>query len=303
MNLLDPKLDVVFKLLFANEKNRNILIALLTAVLQPSAPIDAAEVLNPEVPKELPAEKGAVLDIHVRLADGRHIDVEMQAQVHPGFRQRVLYYWARLYGAQLLRGDHYTKLCPAVCVVITNEPVLPLARAHSKFRVLEIETHHELTHELEIHLVELPKIDLEPRHSGLRNWMQFLLVHSEDELEELAMSNPDIRSAANALKALSEDPAAQELARQRELAQINLKIMHQFAVAEGEAKGRAEGRAEGEATLLVQLLGRKFGPVAAEIQARVQLASGQEVEQWAARMLGAKSLAEVFAKEAGDERP
>ncbi len=36
MRWLDPKLDVVFKLLFAHEKNRDILIALLTAVLKPS---------------------------------------------------------------------------------------------------------------------------------------------------------------------------------------------------------------------------------------------------------------------------
>ena len=72
--------------------------------------------------------------------------------------------------------------------------------------------------------------------------MRFLLVRNEEELEEVAMSDPNIRRASEALKALSEDPEAQELARQREMAQINLKMMHQFAVAEGEAKGREEGR-------------------------------------------------------------
>ena len=247
MNLLDPKLDVVFKLLFANEKNRNILVALLTAVIQPSASIGTVEVLNPEVPKDLPADRGVLLDIHVRMSDGRHIDVEMQAQLHPGFGQRVMYYWARLHSSQLSRGDYYEKLCPTVSIVITSEPFLPVAKAHSKFAVTEVETRHPLGDELEIHFVELSKIELEPDNSGLKAWMRFLLARDESELEELAMSNPDIRSATQALKALSEDPAAQELARQREMAQINLKIMHQYAVAEGEAKGRAEGRAEGEA--------------------------------------------------------
>ena len=84
MKLLDPKLDVVFKLLFAHVNNRDILIALLTAVLRPVASIDTVDVLNPEIPKDLPADKGAVLDIHVRLADGRHIDVEMQSELRPG---------------------------------------------------------------------------------------------------------------------------------------------------------------------------------------------------------------------------
>ena len=89
MHLLDPKLDVVFKLLFAHPNHRDILISLLTAVLQPPAPIVDATVLNPEIPKELPDDKGAVLDIHVHLADGRHVDVEMQAALHPGLIQRI----------------------------------------------------------------------------------------------------------------------------------------------------------------------------------------------------------------------
>jgi hypothetical protein len=41
---LDPKLDVVFKLLFADEQNRPLLVSFLTAVLQPPEPIDVARV-------------------------------------------------------------------------------------------------------------------------------------------------------------------------------------------------------------------------------------------------------------------
>ncbi len=247
MQWLDPKLDVVFKLLFAHEKNRDILIALLTAVLQPSVSIDSVQVLNPEVPKDLPADRGAVLDIHVRLADGRHIDVEMQSELHLGLAQRFLYYWARLHASQLSAGDCYEKLCPTLSVLILKEPLLRLAKAHSKFRILEVETHHELTADLEMHFVELSKIALEADDSALKRWMAFLLARDEKELEELAMSDPNIRRATEALAELSSDPQAQELARQREMAQINWKIMRQFEREEGEAKGRAEGEAKGRA--------------------------------------------------------
>jgi len=244
MKLLDPTLDVVFKLLFAHVNNRDILIALLTAVLKPSVPIDTVDVLNPEIPKDLPADRGAVLDIHVRLVDGRHIDVEMQSELRSGLTQRFLYYWARLHATQLTIGDHYEKLCPTISVVILKKALLPIAKAHSTFRVIEIETGHALTDDLEMHFIELSKIDLEQSENALARWMRFLLARNEEELEEVAMSDPNIRRATEALKALSEDPEAQELARQREMAQINLKIMHQFAVAEGEAKGRDQGRRE-----------------------------------------------------------
>ena len=59
------------------------------------------------------------------------------------------------------------------------------------------------------------------------------------------MSDPHIRRATEALAELSRDPGAQELARQREMAQINLKIIKQFEREDGEAKGRAEGEAKG----------------------------------------------------------
>ena len=90
--LLDPKLDVVFKLLFAAPQNRELLVSLLTAVLQPACPIASVDVLNPELPKDLPGDRGAVLDLLVKLSDGRLIDVEMQADRHDGLRSRALYY-------------------------------------------------------------------------------------------------------------------------------------------------------------------------------------------------------------------
>ena len=108
-------------------------------------PIESLEVLNPEIPKDMPADRGAVLDIHVCLADGRHIDVEMQSGLHPGFIQRVLYYWARLHASQLSIGDYYEKLCPTVSIVILNQSLLPTERIHSTFRVLEVHEYYDLT--------------------------------------------------------------------------------------------------------------------------------------------------------------
>ena len=43
---LDPKLDIVFWMLFGAEQNRELLISLLNAVLHPSTPIASVEVLH-----------------------------------------------------------------------------------------------------------------------------------------------------------------------------------------------------------------------------------------------------------------
>jgi predicted transposase YdaD len=65
--------------------------------------------------------------------------------------------------------------------------------------------------------------------------------------------------------------------------------------AEGEAKGRAEGEAKGRAALLVKQLSFKFGTLPAEIQARIEDASVEELERWAERVLSATRLDAVFA--------
>ncbi len=60
---LDPKLDIVFKLLFGSPESKDFLISLLTAVIRPRDTIVDVEVLNPEIPKEAFKDKGIVLDL------------------------------------------------------------------------------------------------------------------------------------------------------------------------------------------------------------------------------------------------
>lgn len=137
---LDPTLDIVFKMLFASPESTDTLIALLTAVLRPVSAISSAEVLNPEVTREQVDDKGIVLDILVRLQSGARLNVEMQAQNRAAFAGRALYYWARLFGGQLERGQPYLELVPVTSVLFLDYSQLEGSRLHSTFRILESTT-------------------------------------------------------------------------------------------------------------------------------------------------------------------
>ena len=63
---------------------------------------------------------------------------------------------------------------------------------------------------------------------------------------------------------------------------------------EGRQQGRQEGRQEGEQTMLRKLLVRRFGPLDAVTEQRLQQATADELERWAENLLDARSLAEVF---------
>lgn len=105
-HLLDPTLDIVFKLLFSSTpEGRELLVLLLTAVLRPKSPIAQLEILNPELAKDAIADKGIALDLLVRFDSGAQVNIEIQADKRPAFPNRALYYWARTFGGQLERGD------------------------------------------------------------------------------------------------------------------------------------------------------------------------------------------------------
>lgn len=82
--LLDPTLDVVFQLLFGAERNRLLLLGLLTAVLKPEFPIISVELLPASPERQDVEDKDIVLDLRVRCANGEQVDVEMQNRGGPG---------------------------------------------------------------------------------------------------------------------------------------------------------------------------------------------------------------------------
>ena len=56
-----------------------------------------------------------------------------------------------------------------------------------------------------------------------------------------------------------------------------------------------EGKALGEVRMLTRQLTRRFGPLPAEVTARMEVADTDALEAWADRLLDARTLDEVFA--------
>ena len=309
---LDPKLDVVFKLLFAHPASKSPLISLLTAVLQPAVEIVDVEVLNPDMPRQDAADKGIVLDLRVRLADGRLIDVEMQSQWRSGSRKRFLFYWAKGFITQLQRGDDYAKLEPVIVVVFTDYRELESERLHSTFRLLEVTHHEELCDDMEIHFVELPNLkrsyDQErAANRMLTGWSSFLAAKTDEEVEAAAMEDPMIDQAKEVLESLSEDPKVRELASWREahlaLDKMQREMERREALEEGreeglkagekagEKKGRDEGEKAGKKQILLRLIEQRFGAITPQRLARVEAG---DIDRMTGRLFDAATFDELF---------
>jgi predicted transposase/invertase (TIGR01784 family) len=298
---LDPKLDIVFWMLFGAEQNRELLISLLNAVLSPTVPIEAVEVLPAQPERLAVGDKNISLDLRLRLQGGEQVDVEMQSQRRPALRARALYYWARLYTGQLQRGDPYTALRRCVVVLITSFAELTNQRFHSIFQVHERDGGELLTGHLELHLLELPKL---PRaldrndEPNLALWGKFLAAGADEELEKLAMEHPVLKQAKAALDRLSADDIARLQAEQREMALLTFEAGMAAAREEAEEKGRREGHQEGRsagtAEVLLRLLTIKFGPQPASVAERLASASQADLLRWSENVLSAEALEGVF---------
>lgn len=61
-------------------------------------------------------------------------------------------------------------------------------------------------------------------------------------------------------------------------------------------EGRLEGRQEGKLDILLRLLARRFGPLDAATEQRLQKASADDLERWTDNILDARTLDEVFSR-------
>jgi hypothetical protein len=65
-------------------------------------------------------------------------------------------------------------------------------------------------------------------------------------------------------------------------------------MAKGKAKGKAEGKAEGKVETLARQLTRRFGPLPEWVPERLAVASVEQLDLWADRVLDAATLEAVF---------
>lgn len=160
---IDPKVDYAFKRLFGMERNRDLLIDLINAVLDLPAGEQVAEVeiLNPFNPQETASDKLSIVDIKARDQRGRFFNVEMQMAAVANLRRRLLFYWARIYQQQLASGEDYDLLRPTYTICFINDKLFPEASPyHLEFRLTECNLGFEFTADIRLHTIELPKFTM-----------------------------------------------------------------------------------------------------------------------------------------------
>ena len=219
-DVISAKLDIIFKKMFFLEENEDLLHDFLASLLEiPYNSIQRIDVLNSDVLPETAEGKFSRMDLKL-LVDNRLINVEMQISAKSDFKDRVLYYWSKMYSNELKSGEEYGELKQSISINIINFNMFDCAEFHSHFKLLETNRHETLTDKCSIHFFELKKINKNINENNrMELWLQLINAESEEELAMLQETNvPVIQKAVMVIHKMSADEKMQEIARMREKA-------------------------------------------------------------------------------------
>ncbi|GAB3802975.1 Rpn family recombination-promoting nuclease/putative transposase [Virgibacillus kimchii] len=278
--LMDLKVDYAFKQFFGNEKNKDITVVFLNAILQKTERNRIKDILfeNVEFGREYVDDKQSRLDLLVKTEDDKLVNVEIQFTNQYNMVKRSLYYWSKVYTEPLQKGMGYTELRPIIAINILNFDLFEQTeRFHTSYHLYEDEEQFKLTNVMEFHFLEMGKLikhwkedRLDPWNNALAKWLLLLgMVDSRNgkvyediyqELEEIALEDESLRDVFQNWEELSMEQ------EQRQYYDARLR-----RIMDEEAAKR-------EAELRIQEAERKAEQQKAESIARRLLEKGMEIE-------------------------
>lgn len=240
----NPLNDVIFKFIFGKEERKQITIDFLNAVLMDTLhhPIRDLRFSNAEMSPENESDKATRFDIACVLDSGEQVDVEVQVINEKNMERRTLYYWAQMYLMSLPRGYSYNRLKPAITVNLLAFNLLPQKEPHAVYGLYNIQTGHQLTEDLELHFLEIPKYVAEPPKpvaamTKMERWLAYFANKLDKKgKEELAMSEPAIRSAMDAAQIFLNNTEERRRYINREMAIMDREAQLEYATEKGEDK-------------------------------------------------------------------
>lgn len=217
-DVVSAKLDVIFKKIFT--ENKDMLHDFVSAILDiPSERITEIRIMNPEIPPEMAEGKFSRLDLSLRV-DDRLVNVEIQVKEHADYRDRTLFYWAKLYTSELKSGENYSDLKQTIAVNIINFNMFSGENYHTEVVAAIKDTGEIFSDKFSIHFFELKKISRKPNPKNRKElWLQYINADREEELAMLESTNvPIMKKAVRVILDMSEDTKIREIARMREKA-------------------------------------------------------------------------------------
>lgn len=228
--------DVIFKAVFGQEcpDSKAALIQLLNLVLnRKENPIVDLVYKNSFSITEAENEKVIIMDIKVETSNGELIDIEMQVGNLDFYINRSVYYGCNQIVKGLEKGEDYDKMKKSIIISFVKGILFPNTRAfHSVNTLCERNTGEELTNLLQLHYIELDKINCRLCVKDLGPLEQFGAYmkctgnpYETDFIERLIQEGEKVISMTDSvLKKVSEEEKLYHLRMSREMKEMEIRV-------------------------------------------------------------------------------
>ncbi len=248
--ILQPKNDVVFQALFTRGKE-TITKAFLEDVLKIKI-----HKLDLDKSKDLlndnKIDKNGRLDLRAVINDNVECDIEIQLEPHEKVLERFLYYWSKMYTANVQVGHKYTELRKTISIIIVDKEINELKdikKAHTTWHIREDEyTKNVLTPYLQFDIIELRKAIEEYKENKddeVLQWMMFFENPEDAEVKRIMENNEDIKEAKEELDEISRNDILRRMALKAEIERMDQEQRMYEARRDGRKEGKKEGKKEG----------------------------------------------------------
>jgi len=226
------KSDVVFRLFYADERNEEFLISLLKSILRlPEDDYHEIEIADPHLLREFPDDKLSIIDVKLYTKSRKVVHIEIQLEVSPALKNRIILYESKLITEQIGSGDDYDIIKRVISIIITDEPLIPDSPTyHHRFTFYDPESGVEFSDIVEINSIELGKLPDTTDGTKLYDWAKFIAAESEEEMEKVAERNPEVKKAMVKYRELTVDERTRDTYERREKARRDAAAREKWAV-------------------------------------------------------------------------
>ena len=249
VKLLDPKIDYVFKRIFGEKGDEDILMSLINSILKGNPTINELELLNTEYPKEGFIRKGCHFDILAKTDNGTTINIEMQYRNNKNINDRIIYYSDRLNVGEHKVGQKYgEKKVISIWIFAENisDREEPISEIFPCYKENKYDKWEVFTENKRIIIFELNKYQTtnENFKDLLTNWVNFLQEPEYLENNPLKLKNKELDKAIDKLEKMSKNDQERYYIQSMEDYERDKASEKYWEGIEREKKGKEDGKKE-----------------------------------------------------------
>ena len=249
-----PTNDYVFKLIFGDEKDKDILISFLNALFKEYnflPHIEDIEIKNSETNKKYDIEKQGRLDIKARIKDNTYI--EMQTKDYSDIMDRSVYYCSKLISEHTVKGASY-KYPRVIAIWIIKDYLVQDNPHYHRSNPIEVcqcftmpgvidKEYVKTTNKVTIIYIYLSKFKEGLYNKDIDNWLKFI-----DNQNNYDMYDDSLKKASGKLLYLKKDKETISVLDSQEDKErdnaAKIACAKDEGIKQGEIKGLKQGKEE-----------------------------------------------------------